>query len=130
MRSHLRDRAIFSASAVVLALLAGASVADDRKDATSATRAANDQLGFVHPQNTEWSHISFTQFAEPVYSDEGTAVSKNTVVVQPGNSLWRIARATYGSGFQFTLIYDANREQIDDPDLIFPGQVFKVPEPN
>ena len=52
------------------------------------------------------------------------------VVVQPGNSLWRIARATYGSGLQFTLIYDANREQIHDPDLIFPGQVFKVPEPN
>ena len=52
------------------------------------------------------------------------------VVVQPGNSLWRIARATYGSGLQFTLIYDANQEQIHDPDLIFPGQVFKVPEPN
>ncbi|MCH8113571.1 MAG: LysM peptidoglycan-binding domain-containing protein [Proteobacteria bacterium] len=52
------------------------------------------------------------------------------VVVQPGNSLWRIARATYGSGYQFTLIYDANRDQIDDPDLIFPGQVFKVPETN
>ncbi len=61
---------------------------------------------------------------------QGFELRDGTVVVQPGNSLWRIARAAYGSGFQFTLIYDANREQIDDPDLIFPGQVFKVPEPN
>lgn len=50
-----------------------------------------------------------------------------TVVVQPGNSLWRMARRTYGDGFQFTLIYEANKDQIGDPDLIFPGQVFQLP---
>ena len=61
---------------------------------------------------------------------QGFDLRDGRVVVQPGNSLWRIARATYGSGFQYTLIYDANRDRIDDPDLIFPGQVFRVPEPN
>ena len=50
-----------------------------------------------------------------------------TVVVQPGNSLWRMARRTYGDGLQFTLIYEANKDQIVDPDLIFPGQVFQLP---
>lgn len=49
------------------------------------------------------------------------------VIVQPGNSLWRIARATYGEGVRFTEILAANRDQIGDPDLIFPGQVFKIP---
>ena len=49
------------------------------------------------------------------------------VVVEPGNSLWRIARRTYGSGFQYTVIYEANKEQIIDEDLIFPGQVFSLP---
>ena len=49
------------------------------------------------------------------------------VVVQPGNSLWRLARRTYGDGFGYTVIYEANREQIKDPDLIFPGQVFALP---
>ena len=49
------------------------------------------------------------------------------VIVQPGNSLWRIARATYGEGVRFTEILAANRDQISDPDLIFPGQVFKIP---
>ena len=61
---------------------------------------------------------------------QGLDLRDGRVVVQEGNSLWRIARATYGSGFQYTVIYDANRDRIDDPDLIFPGQVFSVPKPN
>lgn len=52
------------------------------------------------------------------------------VVVQPGNSLWRISRRVYGEGLRYTAIFDANREQIRDPDLIFPGQVFAVPRTN
>ena len=50
------------------------------------------------------------------------------VVVQPGNSLWRIARRVYGSGFQYTIIYAANADQIRDPDLIYPGQILALPE--
>ena len=50
------------------------------------------------------------------------------VVVEAGNSLWRIARRTYGRGYRYTVIYDANKEQIKDADLIFPGQVFALPE--
>jgi nucleoid-associated protein YgaU len=49
------------------------------------------------------------------------------VIVQPGNSLWRIARRIYGRGIQYTDIYSANANQIQDPDLIFPGQIFAVP---
>ena len=50
------------------------------------------------------------------------------VVVQPGNSLWVISRAVYGEGRQYTIIYEANADQIRDPDLIYPGQVIEVPE--
>jgi len=52
------------------------------------------------------------------------------VVVQPGNSLWRISRAVYGEGNRYTVIYDANEGQIRDPDLIYPGQIFSVPAGN
>jgi hypothetical protein len=55
------------------------------------------------------------------------ARQQGRVVVQPGNSLWRIARRLYGDGFQYTVIYEANRDQIRDPDLIYPGQVFAAP---
>ena len=56
------------------------------------------------------------------------ALAEGQVVVQPGNSLWRIARRTYGQGIRYTVIYEANQDQIGDPDLIFPGQIFALPE--
>ncbi len=49
-------------------------------------------------------------------------------VVQPGNSLWRIARRAYGDGIQYWVIYHRNEDQIRDPDLIYPGQIFALPE--
>ncbi|MEQ9123208.1 MAG: LysM peptidoglycan-binding domain-containing protein [Alphaproteobacteria bacterium] len=51
------------------------------------------------------------------------------VIVQPGNSLWRIARRAYGSGFRYTVIYAANQDQIRNPDLIYPGQILHAPKP-
>jgi len=50
------------------------------------------------------------------------------VVIQPGNNLWRIATRVYGSGIRYVEIHAANRDQIRDPDLIYPGQVFGLPD--
>ncbi len=49
------------------------------------------------------------------------------VTVQPGYSLWRIARESYGEGILYVKVYEANKDQIRDPDLIYPGQIFTVP---
>jgi nucleoid-associated protein YgaU len=50
------------------------------------------------------------------------------VIIRRGDSLWRISRRVYGHGIRYSTIYLANQEQISDPDRIWPGQVFKVPE--
>ena len=50
------------------------------------------------------------------------------VVIQPGNTLWGISRRNYGAGVLYLKIFLANRDKIRDPDLIYPGQVFTVPE--
>ena len=50
------------------------------------------------------------------------------MIVQPGNSLWRIARRVLGEGTHYVHIFEANQERIRDPDLIYPGQVFEVPK--
>lgn len=55
------------------------------------------------------------------------SLAEGGVYVRPGNTLWQIARQLYGSGVRYTLIFGENSEQITDPDLIFPGQVFKLP---
>jgi hypothetical protein len=50
-----------------------------------------------------------------------------TVTVQPGFSLWKIARESYGNGVMYVQVFEANKEKIKDPDLIYPGQVFTMP---
>jgi nucleoid-associated protein YgaU len=57
-----------------------------------------------------------------------SAVREGRVVIQPGNNLWRISRVLYGRGEKYTVLYEANRDQIRDPDLIYPGQVFRTPD--
>ena len=52
-----------------------------------------------------------------------------TVTVQPGFTLWRIARENFGHGILYVQVFEANRDKIRDPDLIYPGQVFTIPHP-
>ena len=51
-----------------------------------------------------------------------------SVIVQPGNTLWGISKGRYGDGLDYVRIYEANRDRIRDPDLIYPGQLFDLPE--
>ena len=48
--------------------------------------------------------------------------------VQPGSTLWAIARDRFGSGIMYVEVFEANRDRIRDPNLIYPGQVFRIPE--
>jgi nucleoid-associated protein YgaU len=52
------------------------------------------------------------------------------VIIQPGDNLWNISRAFYGTGMQYTVIYEANKNKIRDPDRIYPGQIFATPDAN
>jgi proline racemase len=56
--------------------------------------AANVQLGFTHPENAGWRHISFCQFAGPLVEQEGALTGANAVMVRPG----KIDRSPTGTG--------------------------------
>ena len=58
------------------------------------TNAANEQLGFAHPENKEWAHFSFCQIAAPVVEENGVLTGANAVVIQPG----KIDRSPTGTG--------------------------------
>ncbi len=51
----------------------------------------------------------------------------NAVIIRRGDNLWTISRRTYGRGIRYTTIYTANKDQIRNPHMIFPGQVFMLP---
>lgn len=56
--------------------------------------------------------------------------NEDYIIVQPGNSLWRISRRILGEGTMYSVIYEANKDQIRNADLIYPGQVFAIPKTN
>ena len=68
------------------------------------------------------------QQSQAAQAPEQAARAVRVVTVQPGFTLWAIARDRYGEGLMYVRVYEANRDKIRDPDLIYPGQVFTVPE--
>jgi nucleoid-associated protein YgaU len=64
--------------------------------------------------------------AAPVAPASGVPAVQ-AITVQPGNTLWGIAKASYGDGVLYVRVFEANRDSIRDPDLIYPGQVFTLP---
>ncbi len=60
--------------------------------------------------------------------DIAAAADLGSVTVQPGHTLWALAEDKYGDGVKYVQIFQANRDRIRDPDLIYPGQVFSLPE--
>ncbi|MER2534705.1 MAG: LysM peptidoglycan-binding domain-containing protein, partial [Rhizobiaceae bacterium] len=70
--------------------------------------------------------------APPAGQPEATAPKlqsvKSAVIIRRGDSLWRISRRVYGQGIRYSTIYLANQDQISNPNRIWPGQVFTVPD--
>ena len=52
----------------------------------------------------------------------------NVITVQPGNTLWAISRERYGKGILYVQVFNANKDKIRNPDLIYPGQIFDLPD--
>lgn len=67
----------------------------------------------------------FKREAQDVVVEAGQV---KAITVQPGNTLWALAQDTYGDGVLYVRLFEANRDRIRDPDLIFPGQVFDLPQ--
>ncbi|HMB47551.1 MAG TPA: LysM peptidoglycan-binding domain-containing protein, partial [Afifellaceae bacterium] len=61
-------------------------------------------------------------------SSSGAVTGPTSVIIRKGDNLWTISRRTYGRGFRYTTIYQANDDQIRNPHMIFPGQVFVLPK--
>ena len=72
--------------------------ADEARDIAKVgikiTNAANEQLGFYHPENPDWNHISFCQITAPLTQENGVYVGRNAVSIQPG----KLDRSPTGTG--------------------------------
>ncbi len=63
----------------------------------------------------------------PAAGDQAAATPPHSITIQPGNTLWRLSRDLYGAGRNYTVIFEANKDQIRNPRLIYPGQILTTP---
>lgn len=98
------------------ALVEAAPSSPEDTDASTTTQAAETTEAAAQPEPAIKS--------EPVAAQPPVRI----VTVQPGATLWAIARDRYGEGQLYLQVFEANKDKIRDPDLIYPGQVFSVPE--
>ncbi|SCA56942.1 conserved exported hypothetical protein [Candidatus Terasakiella magnetica] len=109
----------------------GNTVADDRGSWTlSPDKSVKPGVYQLRADHVDENQKVLNRVTIPfARAENDTEIPKERrIVVQPGNSLWRIARRVYGTGYDFAVIYQANEDQISDPNLIYPGQVFEIPE--
>ncbi len=83
-----------------------------------------DQIKLVDPTYSDLTHEITVQA-----SDQGTAQRKppQSYTVKSGDTLSKISKAVYGDANQYNRIFEANRDTLNDPNKIFPGQVLKIP---
>ncbi|MCU9838019.1 LysM peptidoglycan-binding domain-containing protein [Ruegeria sp. WL0004] len=66
--------------------------------------------------------------ADPQSGEAPARPLVHAVTVQKGDTLWAISRERYGEGLLYVKVFDANRSSIRNPDLIYPGQIFTLPD--
>ncbi|MGC1488745.1 MAG: LysM peptidoglycan-binding domain-containing protein [Albidovulum sp.] len=108
----------------------GVAIADE-----PSTEAEGQELAVTAPVAAPVTAAATDPVTAPVtapVTDPVTApvTAAAIITVQPGFTLWGIASASYGDGLLYVQVYEANKDQIRDPDLIYPGQVFSVPSEN
>ena len=114
--------ALAAASAGAAEPAAAEPAAGEAGDAM-ADAAGTEEAGAA----TEAATVAGDEAAQAEPAGTAEAAVPTTVTVQPGFTLWRIATETLGEGVLYVQVFEANRDQIRDPDLIYPGQVFAIP---
>lgn len=107
---------------------APAPAADSAATTDTATDTDTASTDTTAQATTEAAPAAKVATATETASETATPVASVTVTVQPGFTLWGIAKRQLGHGIMYVQVYEANKDKIKDPDLIYPGQVFTLPQ--
>jgi nucleoid-associated protein YgaU len=104
---------------------------DQTVGSSQAHQASQSPFQIAKRQDTAVSQVPHTTTATPLSGGSSPTAGVDskiaTMVVSRGDSLWRISRVTYGAGMRYAVVYKANRDQIRNPNRIYPGQLFVLP---
>jgi nucleoid-associated protein YgaU len=99
----------------------------DQIDAGSGTVVARAEVPFAREIAVAALKPVGESVAASTAEASGAVADPRTVIIKRGDNLWRISREMYGHGIRYSTIYQANRDQIRNPNRIYPGQVFVLP---
>jgi len=110
-------------------------IIEDAKDGFDVT--VELKLKQYKQYSTKTMQITIQQYRPPVVERQvvntqptastSSSPSGQNYTVKKGDCLWNIAKRFYGNGSKYTVIYNANKSKIKNPNLIYPGQVFWIP---
>jgi nucleoid-associated protein YgaU len=113
------------------AVVANPSVLDQAVGSSQAHQSSQPPFRIAKRQDTAVSQVPYTAAATALSGRSPSSAvvlpETATTVVSRGDSLWRISRVTYGTGLRYAVVYRANRDQIRNPNRIYPGQLFVLP---
>jgi nucleoid-associated protein YgaU len=115
-----------AATSVAPAAEEPAAAAQDTASAAPAASAESPAVAAQEPAASSEPPATETS-AAPAAIEQEPIKTGASVIIRRGDNLWRISRRMLGKGIRYTTIYEANRDQIKNPSLIYPGQVFQVP---
>jgi nucleoid-associated protein YgaU len=107
---------------------AATAPAADGTATTETATAAAASTDTTAQATTEAAPAAKVATATETASEPAAPAASVTVTVQPGFTLWGIAKRQLGQGIMYVQVYEANKDKIKDPDLIYPGQVFTLPQ--
>jgi len=97
------------------------------EETVAPNRSVAQTAGLQEIALSQLSRATAAALSDGDSSSAGVVPKTASTVVSRGDSLWRISRAAYGAGLRYAIIYKANRDQIRNPNRIYPGQIFVLP---
>ncbi len=107
------------------AKVASASIEDMKRQAEEGIGAAQDAA--TEEERKRQEEADMADFKRQLHAVNEAKASARTYTVEPGDSLSAIAKSVYGDGGRWPEIFEANKDQLSDPNLIQPGQVLRIP---
>ena len=117
------------AGEAVAAVAPPAAAGNAKTDAGASTASSSGTVADAAP-----GQVKLPPLDNPIAKGPPTVLgakleeADGAVIIRRHDTLWQISRRVYGRGVRYSTIYLANQDEIQDPDLIYPGQVFRVPD--
>jgi len=103
----------------------GINTVNDNMAVAAPPAAAPEPTPEPTPEPASQAEAATPPPAESMSADDPDT---RTYTVKSGDSLWKIAEEMYGNGSKYPAIFEANKDILDDPDKIFPGQELRIPK--